>query len=83
MTDHQISITVHDQFKRGDKVRLVHAEGREFVTEAAVEVERECVSITFVCVADRAQYAVIVDRVETGPCSVALERAAVTQEPTS
>lgn len=76
MTDRQISITVHDQFKRGDKVRLAHTEGREFVTDITLDVTRDSTSVTFAGVSDRVEYTVIVDRVESSRARVTLEQSA-------
>ena len=73
-----VHVTVHDLFKSGDRVRLVRAEGREFVTESMLVVERDSTSVMFANVPSRAGYEVIVDRVQDGTCSVTLERPTAT-----
>lgn len=72
MTEPGIHITVHDQFKRGDRVRLVHTEGREFVTDATLVIEQDSTSVTFAGVPDRAGFEVIVDRVVSADAPVEL-----------
>lgn len=80
-----IYVTLHAQFKRGDKVRLVHTDGREFVTDGTLAVERDSTSVTFASVPSRTVFEVIVDRVDSASCSVTLERSgpeqAVPEEP--
>lgn len=73
MTDPLCSVTVYDQFKPGDRVRLVHVENREFVTDAALVVERDSTSATFANVPSRARVEVIVDRAASAPAAVVLE----------
>lgn len=68
-------VTVHDQFKRGDTVRLVHTEGREFVTDSTLAVERDSTSVTFANVPSRIEFEVIVDRVDSASCPVTLKRS--------
>jgi hypothetical protein len=72
-------VTIHDQFRRGDMVRLVHTEDREFVADGTLAVERDSTSVTFANVPSRTAFEVIVDRVSSASCSVTLERS----EPTT
>lgn len=61
-----VSITVYDQFHPGDKAFLVShvtRNGRqELARDAKVEVERECVSVTFASVPARERVYVYIDR---------------------
>lgn len=75
MTEPRTHITVHDRFKRGGRVRLVHAEGREFVTDATLVIEQDSTSVTFAGVPSRAGFEVIVDRTATTGASVTIEQS--------
>jgi hypothetical protein len=77
MTEPLVYVTIHDQFKRGDRVRLVHVDHqrREFVTDATLAIEMDSTSVTFANVPSCARFEVIVDRVDNASCAVMLERS--------
>lgn len=60
-------VTIHDQFKRGDTVRLGHVESGAFVTEYTLAVERDALAVTFASVPFRSEVEVIIGRAAEVP----------------